>query len=593
MTNSRETLVDVALGKVSPDVVIAGGDLVNVLTHEIYPADVLIKGDRIAAVGDAGEYDLSDDCRVIDAADHYLVPGFMDPHFHVESSSITVTELAKLIVPRGVTMVAEDPHEIANVLGMRGIEQLFAEGRGVPLHFCLRVPGRVPPLDPDCDTSGASLSLEETRLLLDWPEAVCLAGDVNSELLLRKDRTHFEKIDYTLKKGMTVSGQCAGLSGKQMNAFIAAGPEDSHVSATVEEVLDILRHGLKALLTHRPSKLEPKDFAKLAELIQEHGLDTRNILLHTDDTHANQLAKEGHLEYRIRLAIENGFDPITAIQMATINVADFLRIARDYGSISPGKYADIVLLSDLERVKADKVFIHGKLVAEGGHLVEQPPEFQYPQWTRETMHLKAPVGADDLQIFAPGQEQVRARVAVPDTPKRIEIETLDVLNGVVHPDPPKGIASMAVVERHKATGSVGKGFWKYPMTAGAYASSVTHDSHNIFVVGVDFEDMALAVNQVAATQGGYVVVKDGQVLAQVELPIAGLLSEEPFETVAEKMEAVEKALREQLGCTIEYRPLYFLNLFSLPNVPNVGVTDKGLIASELMAPIDVVLQEGE
>jgi adenine deaminase len=591
MNETRTKLIDTALGDISPDIVIRGGKLVNVLTHEIYPADILIKGERIAAVGDSSDYDFGEECLVIEAAGQFITPGFMDPHFHIETSSITVTELTKLIVPRGVTMVAEDPHEIANVLGLKGIEELYKEGRSVPLNFMLRVPGRVPALDPDSETSGGTLSFEEKCALLDWPEAVCLAGDINPQLILEKDETTLKQYDYTSGKRMTISGQSPGLQGKELNAFVAAGPEDSHVSASVDEVVNILRHGLKALLTHRPNRFQRADYGKLAKLIRETALDTRNICLTTDDTHANQLHKEGHLEYRMRMAIEEGIDPITVIQMVTINVADYFRFQRDYGSITPGKFADIVILDDLDKVNVDKVIIHGKLVAENGALVEQLPKYEYPQWAKKTMHLKKPVTADDLKIRAQGKKSVQALIMIPSLPKETQIETLDVVDGVLMPDLSRDISCVAVVERHKATGNIAKGFFKFPLKGGAYASSMSHDSHNIYVIGTNFDDMAMAVNRVAENQGGYVIVRDGQVLAELEMPVAGLLSEEPFEIVAQKMEKMERILIDELGCTIPYRPFYFLNLYCLPNVPKVGMTDKGVISTATMSPIEVILAD--
>ncbi len=211
-------------------------------------------------------------CKVIEAQGQFITPGFMDPHFHIESSSITVSELAKLIVPRGITMVAEDPHEIANVLGMRGVEVLFQEGRSVPMNFFLRVPGRVPALDEGNDISGGKLTFEETKKMLSWPEALCLAGDINPNLILNKDTAQYEKVDYTINQKMTVAGQSPGLRGKELNAYVAGGAEDSHVSSNVEEVVDITRHGMKALLTHRPTKFGEEDFRKLANIIKETGL---------------------------------------------------------------------------------------------------------------------------------------------------------------------------------------------------------------------------------------------------------------------------------------------------------------------------------
>ncbi|MHC1771578.1 MAG: adenine deaminase [Flexilinea sp.] len=558
------------------------------MTHEIYPADILIKGERIAVVGDSREYDPDVNCKVIEAQGQFITPGFMDPHFHIESSSITVSELAKLIVPRGITMVAEDPHEIANVLGIRGVEVLFQEGRSVPMNFFLRVPGRVPALDEENDISGSKLTFEETKKMLSWPEALCLAGDINPNLILNKDAAQYEKVDYTINQKMTVAGQSPGLRGKELNAYVAGGVEDSHVSSNVEEVLDITRHGMKALLTHRPTKFGEEDFRKLANIIKEKGLDTRNLLLCTDDTHANQLKSEGHLEYRMQLAIDKGIDPVTVIQMVTINVADYFRIERDYGSIAPGKFADLVILDRLEPLDVRKVIFHGNLVAENGKLVSEIKKFEYPEWAKKTMHLKTPVSAEDLKIRVDNVNRVKVRVFVPSTPKELEEELLDVTNSVIQPDPSRNICAMAVVERHKATGDIGKGFFKFPLKAGAYASSMNHDSHNIFVIGVNYEDMTLAVNRVAENQGGYVVVKDGAILGEVEMPIAGLLSLEPFDKVAEKMQTVEDILKNELGCSIPYRPFYFLSHFCLPNIPNYGFTVKGVISTKLMTPVKII-----
>ena len=588
MSKIREELVDVALGKIPPDILIRGARIVNVMTHEIYPADILIKGERIAVVGDSREYDPDVNCKVIEAQGQFITPGFMDPHFHIESSSITVSELAKLIVPRGITMVAEDPHEIANVLGIRGVEVLFQEGRSVPMNFFLRVPGRVPALDEENDISGSKLTFEETKKMLSWPEALCLAGDINPNLILNKDAAQYEKVDYTINQKMTVAGQSPGLRGKELNAYVAGGVEDSHVSSNVEEVLDITRHGMKALLTHRPTKFGEEDFRKLANIIKEKGLDTRNLLLCTDDTHANQLKSEGHLEYRMQLAIDKGIDPVTVIQMVTINVADYFRIERDYGSIAPGKFADLVILDRLEPLDVRKVIFHGNLVAENRKLVSEIKKFEYPEWAKKTMHLKKPVSTENLKIRVDNVNRVKVRVFVPSTPKELEEELLDVTDSVIQPDPSRNICAMAVVERHKATGDIGKGFFKFPLKAGAYASSMNHDSHNIFVIGINYEDMALAVNRVAENQGGYVVVKDGAILGEVEMPIAGLLSLEPFDKVAEKMQTVEDILKNELGCSIPYRPFYFLSHFCLPNIPNYGFTVKGVISTRLMTPVKII-----
>lgn len=290
----------------------------------------------------------------------------------------------------------------------------------------------------------------------------------------------------------------------------------------------------------------------------------------------------------MQLAIDKGIDPVTVIQMVTINVADYFRIERDYGSIAPGKFADLVILDRLEPLEVRKVIFHGNLVAENGKLVSEIKKFEYPEWAKKTMHLKKPVSAEDLKIRVGNVNRVKVRVFVPGTPKELKEELLDVTNSVIQPDPSENICAMAVVERHKATGEIGKGFFKFPLKAGAYASSMNHDSHNIFVIGVNYGDMALAVNQVAENQGGYVVVKDGVILGEVEMPIAGLLSLEPFDEVAEKMQNIEDILKKELGCSIPYRPFYFLSHFCLPNIPNYGFTVKGIISTKLMTPVKII-----
>jgi adenine deaminase len=457
--SERVKLVDVALGNTPPDAVIRGGNLVNVNTREIHKADVVIMGRRIAAVV-LGESDYAKHATtVIDADGQYLVPGFIDSHIHLESSSVTVTELAREIVPRGVTAVVEDPHEIANVLGVRGIELFLEESKNVPLNFFLRVPGKVPAMPDDAETAGGDISLEETKALLNREEAAQLAGDINPSVILGKDLVHFEKIDHTISLKKTVGGQSPGLKGGALNAFIAAGPEDSHVSFNLEEVLDILRHGLTAILTPKPFLFGPEHYAELAEVIRRDNIDTRRILLCTDDRPADHLHYEGGLDAIVRLAISKGIEPIMAIQMATINVAQHLRMSRDFGSITPGRMADIVILDDLEAVRADKVLVHGKLVAEKGELVEQPPRFTYPRWAKETIHIHRKVTADDLAVrINNGSSEARARVLIAGVPKKLVVETLRVSDGVVLPDEGRDIfTGVAVVsEQPSSWGQVSK-----------------------------------------------------------------------------------------------------------------------------------------
>lgn len=586
---ARERLISAALGVDRPDLVIQGGSLLNVHTHEIYPADILILGDRIAAVDEpAASY--PGVSTLIQAQGKTIVPGFIDPHIHLESSAVTLSEYVRVAVPRGVTTIAEDPHEIANVLGVEGIKLFFEEVRDLPINLLLRVPGRVPGISAAIETSGAEISLEQTKDLLDWEAAVCLAGDINPNLLLNQDPVQLEKIAYTMSLRKTISGQSPGLQGGTLNAYIAAGPEDSHVSEDTAEVLDILRHGLRALITHRQDFFKVEDYPALAGAIKTRNLDTRLLCFCSDDVQPHFLLSEGALDARIRLAIRNGIDPITAIQMATINTADFLRIDRDLGSIAPGKIADIVILDDLEAVRVDRVLFHGKLAAERGKLARKPARFAYPGWAKNTVHLRRPVRSDDLPLrVANERNMVQARVIQMGMPKQEMIRKLSVENGVVLPDPDRDILSVAVLDRHKKSGNIGRGFVTgIGIKNGAVASTVSHDAHNIFVIGTDFQAMAMAVNRLAAIGGGHVAVRGREVVAQVELPVAGLISEEPVEVVAAKFETFERVLCEQMGCSVAH-PLYFINFLCLPNIPHLGITDQGLINTDTMQVIDPIL----
>jgi adenine deaminase len=595
MRSSAETrrLIDVALGVEAADTVIKGGKLINVFTREIYPADVYIKGERIAAVGE-GDYLIGDNTEIIDASGQYVAPGFIDPHVHLESSAVTVSEFAGAVVPKGVTTIAEDPHEIANVLGIPAIELLVEEAALTPLNLLLRVPGRVPGTTAELETTGGKISLEETKELLNWEQAVCLAGDINPNLLLQKDDVQLEKITYTTHLGKSVGGQSPGLSRNALNAFIAAGPEDSHVSADAAEVLDIVRHGLRALITHRPMLFGDDDYPELVAMLKETQIDTRMLVFCTDDIHPDIIANHGHLDERLRLAVAAGLDPATAIQMATLNAAEYLRIDRDYGSISAGKYADIQILDNLSSFHPDKVLARGKVVAEQGRLIDQPEPFPYPDWAKNTIHLAEAVSAASFQICtaSPAAQKVTVRALGIGMPKSEVIATLAVQDGVIMPDPQQDILSLAVLDRHQASGRIGRGFISGTgIVRGAFASTVSHDAHNIFVAGTNHDDMALAVNALAQIGGGHVAVLNGKVLSQVALPIAGLMAEEPFETMARRFSDFSDVLHQELGCGIQPQPLYDLNFVCLPNLPHMAITDRGFIDSDALEIVQPVIEE--
>lgn len=589
----RGELVDVAIGRRDPDVVIKCARLVNVLSREIHPVDILIAGDRIAAVlpaNEGGEGRLS----TIDGQGLFAAPGFIDPHVHIESSMLTVREYARMVIPRGTTMIAADPHEIGNVLGIRGMRAMLDEATNAPLRVKFRVPGRIPAMPDWLETSNGAVDVDETNELFKWPEAVCLAGDINPELVLQKDDEQFRKFDLAERLGYLISGQSPGLRGRKLAAFLAAGPADSHVARSVDEIIENTRLGMASVLTLRPGRvLDSSHIAALAKIVREQGLDTRLFQLCTDDIHAHDLLHEGHLDHRLRTAIKAGFGVVEAYQFATINVAQGLRIAHDYGSISPGRVADILLLSDLENVSITTTIIGGKTVYADGHYDGPTDGAAYPEWAKSTIRYKRPLSADDLcsrpinngrsaKVLVVGHSKGRGKVALE--------EELPVRDGVVQPDGSRRINALAMVERHGKNGGIGLGFSDAAgLRHGALACSVNHDAHNVAVFGANHEDMAIAANRIQEIGGGYVLVRDGLVVAELALPVAGLMSEKRAEDVAQAMQSVREAYRTKLGGYDDDKAMIYMNFLALPNIPSFGFTDKGLIASDKMRPVDSII----
>ncbi len=589
----RKSLIDVALGAAEADLVLTNARLFYTLSREIILSDIAILGDRVAAVSLAGQNAWRTRATK-DLGGRYVTPGFMDPHVHVESSMLTVREYSKATVSQGVTFIGADPHEIGNVLGVPGMRLMFDEAKFVPLKMQLRVPARIPAMPEWLETSGARVDIEATGKLMDWPEALCLAGDINPQLLIRKDEEQMTKIEMGIARGMTISGQSPYLTGQDLNAYVAAGPEDSHVAKSVDEIIENQRMGLRTVFALRPHRLHRPELRQLAGVIRERSLDTRYLQFCTDDVYAHELIDEGHINTRIRIAIEEGIDPMTAYQMATINVAEGLRINRMYGSITPGKYADLVVLDDFEKVDIFATMIDGEWAYLDGEHAPSKGSFTYPDWSKQTMRVSGAITADMLAVkVSSNASAARVRALAVTSPKS-EVEfTLPVVDGVVMPDPEAGVSSVVVIDRHKASGRVGKGFVsKLFLKRGAIASTVSHDAHNLMVIGANHDDMAIAANRVVANNGGYALVLDGEVIYELPLPIAGLLSEGSLEDVAAWTREMVEILSERLGAPRMQKVLLRMNGLSLPNIPNYGFTDFGMMSTNDLVTLEPVLAEG-
>ncbi|NLY50645.1 MAG: adenine deaminase, partial [Firmicutes bacterium] len=507
-------LTAAAQGQIKADTVIKGGKVVNVFTAEIMAADVAIRAGRVVLIGNA-EHTIGPETKVIDASGYYLTPGLLDGHIHVESSMVSVTEFARAVLPSGTTTVFMDPHEIANVLGMKGIELMMAEGRNLPLKVYTTMPSCVPAA-PGFEDAGAVIGPEEVREAMTWDGIIGLGEMMNFPGVLNGDPGVHGELKATLEAGKVITGHYSiPETAVGLQAYAAAGCASCHEGTRKEDALARLRLGMYAKLREGSAW---HDIKATIKSVTEENIDTRRVVLVTDDTHPATLLELGHLNHVVRRAIEEGLNPIRAIQMATINTAECFGVSRDLGSIAPGRCADILFVTDLAEFKPDKVMVDGEIVAEDGRLLLELPAYPYPEWAMQSVRLERELTADDFSLPAPvdaGQLRVRAmRIFEAKVVTQNTEVLLAVRDGQVRPDPKSDVAKVACLERHGGPGNMGLGFVTgFGFTAGAVASTVAHDSHNLLIVGTNEADMALAGNTLAQCGGGMVAVRDGQVLA--------------------------------------------------------------------------------
>jgi adenine deaminase len=571
-------LVAVAMGRQPATLLIKDGRWVNVHSGEIIPhTDVAIYQNRIAYVGADASHTVGPDTQLIDAAGRYLVPGLCDAHMHVESGMVTVTEFVRAVVPHGTTSMFIDPHEIANVLGLRGVKLMHDEAQAMPINVYVQMPSCVPSA-PGLETPGAAIGPADVAEAMTWPGIVGLGEMMNFPGVFLGDEKMHAEMAATMRAGKTVGGHYASADlGHPFHGYVAGGPADDHEGTRLEDAVARVRQGMKAMLRLGSAWY---DVAAQVKAITELGLDSRSFILCTDDSHSGTLVNDGHMNRVVRHAIAQGLKPITAIQMATLNAAEHFGLEREIGSITPGRLADVVLTSDLVTLPIETVIASGRVVAADGALTIDIAPTHYPDFAKNTVKLGRKLTATDFDIPSPNGQSATARVigvVENQAPTRALTATLPVVDGVVQMDSASDVCQIALVERHRATGGVTNGFvsgFGYSVPC-AVASSVAHDSHHMIVVGTSKRDMALAANRLGAVGGGVVVFKDGQEIALVELPIAGLMSDERAEIVAQKADGVVAAMAA-CGCTLNNAYMQH-SLLALVVIPELRISDLGLV----------------
>ncbi len=572
-------LVDVAMGRKPADLVIRNGRWVNVHSGEIIAGtDLAIVGGRFAFCGPDASHAIGANTTIVDAAGRYLVPGLCDAHMHVESGMVTVTEFCRAVIPHGTTSMFIDPHEIANVLGLAGVKLMHDEALAMPVNVHVQMPSCVPSA-PGLENAGAELGVADVAEAMGWENIIGLGEVMNFPGVVANDPVMAGEIAATIHAGKTVGGHYASPDlGRPFHAYAAGGPADDHEGTRAEDAIARVRQGMKAMLRLGSAWY---DVASQIKAVTEQGIDPRNFILCTDDSHSGTLVDEGHMDRVVRHAIAQGLKPVTAIQMATLNTAQHFGLAREIGSIAPGRLADFLIVSDLPQMTIDAVFSRGVRVAASGKLEIDIPAYDYPASAKNTVHLGKTIEAADFDITAPaGANEVRVRVIgviENQAPTRALEADLAVTDGLVAMDLGNDVCQIAVVERHRGTGKVANAFvsgFGYRENC-AMASTVAHDSHHIIVVGTNKADMALAANRLAETGGGVVLFSKGRELALVEMPIAGLMSDERAEIVAAKAKKLTEAMRA-MGCSVNNAYMQH-SLLALVVIPELRISDVGLI----------------
>ncbi|WP_432407271.1 adenine deaminase [Wukongibacter sp. M2B1] len=587
-------LIDILMSDTKhADIVLHGGNIINVITREVYRADLAIKGKHILVVGDSEKL-IGNETLVIDVNGKYVAPGFIDSHMHFESSMLTISEFSRLSIPSGTTTLVADPHEIGNALGSVGMLAMADEASVTPNHVHLVVPA----LTPDCpqlETAGVDITSKDMEKLLNYKNIIGigeLQGFSNAKHVYRNTPEIITDLvastAYARSIGKVVDGNAPELFGSELAAHIIStgGRCSCHETTTKEECVEKLRQGVYVFMREGSTQ---RNMAECIRAITEEGLDSRRAILATDDMVAEDLEKLGHMNEIVKRTIAEGVDPVEAIQMVTINPATYFGL-EDRGVLAPGKLADIAIISDLRNMTVDAVFIEGNLVAARGQMVVDIPKYVYPDTAKNSVK-RGSISKKDLEIEASGNKATaRCIELIPDQNLSGSLEfDLRVHNGVVLPDTSEDVLEIACIERYGRNGNIGKAFVKgFGLSSGAFAESVAHDTHNIIVVGTNLEDMTLAVNRVIEMGGGLAIADRGRILDELSLPVGGLITDElTGSEVSRKINELESTAKDQLGCKV-HAPFMHLSFLALSTSPKWKITDRGLIDVENFEILDPV-----
>ena len=571
MTN----LINVAKGVEKADLVIKNANIVNVLSEEVHKGDIAIKDGIIAGVGEGYEGE-----KEIDVNGAYVSPSFIDGHVHLESSMMLPKEFAKIVLPAGTTTAIIDPHEISNVLGLHGISFMHEAVKDLPMDVYTMLPSCVPATP--FETSGFDLNSYDLSLLIDKPWVLGIAEMMNFPGVLNMDKNVMAKLELAKSMGKCIDGHAPYLKGKDLCAYISSGVQSDHECTNPEEAIEKLRLGMYIMIREGTAA---KDLDALIPVLKH--CNTRKCIFVTDDRHPADLKE--HINGMVRRAVEAGVDPVKAVQIASLNTAEYFGL-KHLGAIAPGYKADMLILPDLKTFKPDVVIKGGKVVAENGKLVAPLNESEELSM-RNSVNVRW-ITPEDFKVIhdTNGVVKVRALEVIPNQLiTKSVISEVNVVDGNAVSNLENDTLKICVIERHRATGNIGKGFVKgFNLKCGAIASTVAHDSHNMIVIGTNDADMYTAAVALIKCKGGKVIVKDGEVLSKLELPIAGLISDREFDYVVQKCDELNKTAAS-IGCTLE-DPFMTMGFLSLPVIPELKITDKGHFDTGKFNFVDVFTQ---